>query len=156
MKNKGGTSEFLYSISSWDDLSKDQLYDILQLRQKVFVVEQDCPYLDADGKDQNSYHVCLRANKKVIGYTRLLPLGLSYSTHTSIGRVILDPSQRGTGQGYQLMEFSIKNCKSLWPEHPGNISAQEHLQNFYTKCGFTRIGESYLEDDIPHVAMVMQ
>jgi len=145
-----------YSIAFWQQLTKDELYAILRLRQEVFVVEQVCPYLDADGKDQESHHVMATEGDRLIGYSRLLPIGISYSTYASIGRVILDPSQRGTGRGYELMKFSIKNCQDLWPNTPIKISAQQHLQKFYAQCGFTQVGQSYLEDDIPHIGMVIE
>jgi len=144
-----------YSTATYDQLTKDDLYAILQLRQAIFVVEQACPYLDADGKDQGSYHVMMKSDDTLVGYTRLLPLGLNYTDYASIGRVILDPSQRGTGQGYPLMQYSIDQCRELWADVPIKISAQEHLQGFYGKCGFTKVGEGYLEDNIPHIGMVM-
>lgn len=148
--------EFHYSSTNWQKLSKDDLYAILRLRQEIFIVEQTCPYLDADGKDQLSHHVMMKSGNQLKGYTRLLPIGISYPHYASIGRVILDLSQRGSGLGYHLMEYSIAQCNALWPSTPIKISAQEHLQQFYSKCGFTRVGQSYLEDDIPHVGMVMK
>ncbi len=149
-------AQYHFSTYSWTHLSKDDLYDLLHLRQVIFVVEQNCPYIDADHKDQASHHVLVKdEHGSLVAYTRLLPMGVSYTDHVSIGRVVIAASHRGIGLGYQLMDHSIQECRSLWSELPIKISAQEHLQQFYTQCGFSRIGETYLEDDIPHVAMVM-
>jgi ElaA protein len=140
---------------SWDELSTSQLYDILQLRQEVFIVEQDCPYLDADGKDQSSYHVVFYENGLLIAYTRLVPKGISYENYVSIGRVLNKEIVRGRGIGKELMTYSIQKCKEFFSEDPIKISAQVYLLKFYTELGFVETGERYLEDGIPHCAMVL-
>jgi len=140
---------------SFEELDTYQLYRIMQLRQEVFVVEQDCPYLDADDKDQKSYHVCGIDESNIIqAYTRLVPKGISYPNYISIGRVVNSKSIRGMGYGTILMEKSIEEAKKLWPNIPIKISAQTYLIKFYNSLGFKEIGEEYLEDDLPHIAMI--
>lgn len=144
-----------YQCLPFNELSNNQLYDLLQLRQDVFVVEQNCPYLDADGKDQNSYHVLGYDNHyKLQAYTRLVPKGISYTNYSSIGRVITSSSIRGKNQGKPLMNFSIAKCLDIWPTDSIKISAQTYIVKFYRSLGFEEVGEEYLEDDIPHIAMI--
>ena len=144
-----------YSCYTYDDLSKAQLYDLMQLRQEVFVVEQNCPYLDADGKDLEAHHLLgVDSNNKIQAYTRLLPKGTSYAEYCSIGRVLTSSSIRRTGEGIILMKNSIHFCQLLFPGQALKISAQCYLDSFYQNLGFIPIGEKYLEDDIPHQAMI--
>jgi ElaA protein len=139
----------------FDQLSLDQLYAIMALRQEVFVVEQNCPYLDADGKDMDAHHLMgIDEKGQLLAYTRLLPKGISYEKYVSIGRVVTSPKARGTGLGKQLMEESIKQAGQIFPPADLKISAQCYLIKFYESLGFQSIGESYLEDDIPHIAMI--
>lgn len=148
--------QLTYSVKPFAKLSLTELYRILQLRQQVFVVEQDCPYLDADDKDQASIHVLGTDGKGVLhSYTRLVPLGLSYQSYVSIGRVVTSIASRRQGSGIELMQKSIAACRNTWPGMPIKISAQQYLIDFYQKFGFVPIGEGYLEDDIPHIAMVL-
>jgi len=136
-------------------LSLHQLYDILRLRQEVFVVEQNCAYLDADDKDQFSYHVLgLDQTNDLHAYTRLVPPGISYEGYVSIGRVITSSAFRGKNQGKPLMQFSIDQCQMIWPRRAIKISAQTYITQFYQSLGFEITGEEYLEDDIPHIAMI--
>lgn len=144
-----------YSFKFFDDLSLIELYKILQLRQEVFVLEQNCPYVDADDKDQLSYHLMgTNDNNQLVAYTRLLAKGISYKDYCSIGRVITSMTCRGIGEGNRLMDVSIQKCSELWPNTPIKISAQAHLQKFYGRLGFQSIGETYLEDNIIHIAMI--
>ena len=144
-----------YRCVSFAGLTPTELYAVLQLRQAVFVVEQNCPYLDADDKDQVSYHVLGEATDGTLhAYTRLVPRGVSYPTYPSIGRVLTSARVRGRGEGYRLMRFSIERCEQLFGKAALKISAQQHLQKFYAKLGFVATGEAYLEDGIPHVGMV--
>jgi ElaA protein len=137
-------------------LSLDQLYELLALRQSVFVVEQDCPYLDADGKDQVAHHLLgYNQRQELVAYTRLLPPGVSYDDYASIGRVITRISERGTGLGRALMQASIQEARKLYAGSNIKISAQYHLIEFYGSLGFAVVGESYLEDGIPHIGMVL-
>ena len=139
------------------ELSLDQLYELLKLRQEVFIVEQDCPYLDTDDKDQVSYHILgTDQNDKLQAYTRVVPQGISYDDYVSIGRVITSSALRGKKQGVPLMQYSIDQCLRLWPSQSIKISAQTYIVKFYNSLGFKEVGKEYLEDDIPHIAMIRQ
>ena len=146
-----------FTCLSFDELSPYTLYEILALRQEVFVVEQNCPYQDCDGKDLQSWHLLGRdALGKLICYTRLLPEGLAYPGYTSIGRVVSAPSARGTGSGKVLMEKSIEMCRQLFGNQPIKIGAQSYLLKFYEGFGFRSTSEEYLEDGIPHTKMILR
>lgn len=148
-----------FSCLPFDQLSLHELYDIMALRQEVFVVEQNCPYLDADGKDPYCWHLMGRnaADGKLLCYTRLLPEGLAYRGYTSIGRVVSSPSVRGTGVGKILMQRSIEMCRHIFgPHHPIKIGAQTYLLKFYESFGFHATGVEYLEDGIPHTKMILR
>ncbi len=142
-----------WQIHAWSDLSVETLYAILALRAEVFVVEQNCPYQDVDGKDPKSLHVCGYAeNGELCAYARLVQPGVSYN-EWSIGRVITSPRVRRTGAGEELMRtcmdyFSDRKISAV------RISAQSYLHDFYTKFGFIQVSEEYLEDDIPHMEML--
>lgn len=138
-------------------LSPYQLYEIMALRQEVFVVEQNCPYQDCDGKDLHSWHLMGHdAAGKLVCYTRLLPEGLSYQGYTSIGRVVSSPAARGTGIGKILMRESIQKCRELFGNQAIKIGAQSYLLAFYESFGFVSTGEEYLEDGIPHTKMTLE
>ncbi len=148
--------EIKWSCFSFKELDLWLLYEILALRQEVFVVEQDCPYLDADGKDQEGWHVCGHDKEGVlVAYTRILPRGISYSDYVSIGRVITSSKIRGQKKGRELMKVSIDVTYKLLGKCPIKISAQSHLQPYYQSVGFRTIGDEYDEDGIPHVAMLL-
>jgi ElaA protein len=143
-----------YTLQHFDALSAAELYQICQLRQEVFVVEQNCPYLDCDGKDLAGYHLQgYDASGQLIAYTRLLPVGVAYDNFCSIGRVVVAQSARGQGDGRFLMRESIKHCQQLWPGSPVRIGAQSYLERFYTNLGFVSTGHYYIEDGIPHQTM---
>ncbi len=144
-----------FTCKAYSDLSKNELYAILWLRAKVFIVEQNCPYQDLDGKDQKSYHVIGVKDDMIAAYSRIIPPGVSYENYSSIGRVVCDPSARGNGLGKTLMRFSIDTCKELYPDKPIKISAQTYLQRFYNALGFAEVGDEYLEDNIPHIQMIL-
>ena len=138
------------------DLSLDELYEILFLRQEVFVVEQDCPYIDTDFKDQKGWHVCgYDKDGHLIAYTRILPKGISYDHYASIGRVITSSRMRGKGIGRSLMEKSIQYAYDLLGLQVIKISAQNHLRSYYGSLGFRPTGDIYDEDGIPHIAMIL-
>ena len=144
-----------YKCLPFYKLNLDEVYAIMALRQEVFVVEQNCPYLDADGSDQEAWHLMgFNEEKKLMAYTRLLPQGISYKKYSAIGRVVTSPSARGLGAGKKIMETSIQWMEKLFPNQPIKISAQVYLLKFYNELGFQEIGEEYLEDDIPHIAML--
>jgi ElaA protein len=135
-------------------LTPHELYAILQLRSEVFVIEQQCFYLDADDKDQDSYHIMMWENDLLAGYTRLLPAGVSYDT-PSIGRVVIAPKMRAKGIGRVLMRQSIDILYSLWGKTTITIGAQYYLRDFYSSLGFRRGSDIYLEDGIEHIKMFL-
>ncbi len=142
-----------WRLKDWNELDKEDLYEMLALRIKVFVIEQNCPYQDVDGKDKKSMHLFAKDESGAcMACLRLVKPGVSYE-EWSIGRVVTDPTTRGTGLGKELM----KRAMVFFVEKenpPVRISAQSHLQKFYEDFGFERVSEEYLEDDIPHVEMV--
>jgi len=146
--------ELKYECLKFEDIPSHTLYEILKLRQEVFIVEQDCPYLDADGKDYEAYHVIVTKQNEIVAYTRILKKGISYDEYSAIGRVINKKNVRGKGVGKLLMEYSIQKTFELYPRDSIKISAQTYLHNFYTNLGFQKVGDGYLEDDIPHQAMI--
>ncbi|MEO5942963.1 MAG: GNAT family N-acetyltransferase [Ferruginibacter sp.] len=135
------------------DLSVEELYWILKLRSEVFVVEQNCVYLDTDDKDQAAMHLCGWQNNLLVGYLRILSPGVSY-TEPSIGRVCTNTYFRKTGIGKILMKEGIEYCYKLFPDQNIRISAQVYLLNFYKNLGFKQVSEHYLEDNIPHAEML--
>ncbi len=137
----------------FDTLTPHELYALLQLRNEVFVVEQNCVYLDTDNIDQVSHHLLLYKAKNLIAYARLIPPGISY-TEISIGRVVSSSSYRGTGVGKQLMATSIDTCKKLYGKGDIKIGAQLYLKRFYESFGFTQCSDVYNEDGIEHIKMV--
>ncbi|WP_282134909.1 GNAT family N-acetyltransferase [Seonamhaeicola maritimus] len=138
---------------TFNELSKQELYDLLQLRSEVFVVEQDCVYQDLDGKDQKALHVLGYKNDDLVAYTRIFKPG-DYFNEASIGRVVVAKNQRQFKYGYSIMEASINAIKDFFNESKIKISAQCYLKQFYNNIGFKEVGEEYLEDDIPHVGMI--
>lgn len=142
-----------FTTKSFNELSNVELYQLLQLRAEVFVVEQNCPYLDMDDKDQVSFHVLGYDHNKLVACTRLVPTGISYDLEPSIGRVVTHPSVRGLGYGKLLMEYSITKTKTLFNTSVIVIGAQCYLDAFYKNLGFIPEGEMYLEDNIPHMTM---
>jgi ElaA protein len=143
-----------YECKAFEGLSLQDLYELLALRQEVFIVEQDCPYLDADGKDPDSWHLLGRDEQgRLAAYARILPPGLSYEDYPAIGRVVTAPFCRGKGHGKDLMKAAIAHCISLFGDRAIKISAQTYLLKFYESLGFRSTGEEYLEDGIPHTAM---
>lgn len=140
-------------IKSFEQLTKLELYKLLQLRSEIFVVEQDCVYQDLDGKDEKSLHVLGFKNEKIIAYTRVFKPG-DYFEEASIGRVVVAKNQRKHKYGYDIMKASIETIKTQFNTDIIKISAQCYLNKFYTNLGFKNFGETYLEDGIPHVAMI--
>ena len=143
------------AIKKFKDLSPLELYEILQLRSEVFVVEQDCVYQDIDGNDQKALHIIGTVENKIIAYTRCFRPG-DYFKEASIGRVVVKESQRKFKRGNQIMNSSIKAINNHYKTKIIKISAQCYLNKFYTNLQFKPIGEKYLEDGIPHVAMLRE
>ena len=141
------------TVKKFQELTTSELYEILQLRSEVFVVEQDCVYQDIDGKDQKALHVIGVKEGKIIAYTRLFNSGEYFDT-PSIGRVVVKETERKYGYGHDLIKVSIKAIIDNYNETTITISAQTYLQKFYESHGFKQVGEGYLEDGIPHIRMV--
>lgn len=139
---------------SFDELSNDELYAALHLRQEVFVVEQDCPYLDADNSDQNAFHLLCYEGNKLIAYLRAFKPGVKYDD-SSMGRIVTEINSRGLGLGKEITKEGVKFLKKEYPNHEIVISAQHRLKHFYIDLGFTPRGEVYLEDDIDHIQMYL-
>jgi ElaA protein len=140
-------------LKKFEELTPYQLYAILQLRNEVFVVEQNCVFQDADDKDQNSYHLMGFQNNKLVAYTRLVPAGLIYD-QVSIGRVVTSTSVRKEGTGRALMHQSIEFIYSVFGKQPIKIGAQLYLKKFYESFGFEQVSDVYLEDGIEHIYMI--
>jgi len=140
-------------LKPFDKLTPAELYGILQLRNEVFIVEQNCPYQDMDNKDLHSWHLMGMQNDKLLAYSRLLAPGISYS-ESSIGRVVSSPSARKTGMGKKLMQESINQIRNLFHTDTIRIGAQLYLKNFYESFEFIQLGDVYLEDNIPHIIML--
>ncbi len=143
-----------WKLKKFEALSVKELYMIMQLRAEVFVVEQNCPYQDADGKDLKAFHLMgYNQDGLLMAYCRLLPQDVSY-TEVSIGRVVSSPKVRGTGIGKALLEQSLLEIEKLFGNVPVRIGAQLYLEKFYESFDFVTEGEQYLEDNIPHVIML--
>ena len=143
----------IWTLKPFDDLTPKELYNILQLRNEVFIVEQNCPYQDLDNKDLYAYHLMGMKENKLIAYSRLLAPGISYS-ESSIGRVVSSPAVRKTGIGKKLMTESIIQIQNLFQTDTIRIGAQLYLKKFYESFGFVQQGEVYPEDNIPHIIML--
>ena len=143
-----------WKFNFFNELGVDELYTILQLRNEVFVVEQNCVYQDADNKDAASYHLTGWEGNTLAAYCRILPPGLSYS-EASIGRVVSSPAYRNTGCGRELMNEAILRTLAQFDCNTIRISAQLYLKKFYEQLGFTQVSETYMEDNIPHIEMLL-
>lgn len=144
-----------WQFKPYSELTLNEFHDIIALRLNAFVVEQNCTYLDLDGKDKKAYHLILRDGKgDVIATARILPAGLAYE-EVAIGRVVLENEYRRNGIGKEMMERCVKFCFDEFGNSPIRISAQKHLESFYTQIGFESTGKNYLEDEIPHVEMLL-
>ncbi len=144
--------ELNWTYQHFNELTVHELYAILQLRSEVFAVEQNCVYQDLDNKDQSSFHLCGWDENTLVAYCRILPAGVSYE-HPSIGRVVSSPKYRRGGYGRQLMQRAIAKTIEQFNDPVIKISAQLYLKSFYESLGFRQISDTYLEDDIPHIAM---
>ncbi len=136
-------------LKSFKELDSTELYEILKLRAEVFVIEQDCNYLDPDGQDYSAYHLYDKKEGQIISYARLY----ESKEYCYIGRVLTSISVRREGYGIHLMNEAIKQCKLLYPNKDIVISAQEYLLKFYGDFGFVAEGERYFEDNLPHFKM---
>lgn len=141
-----------FKTKLFSELTTRELYDILQLRSEVFVVEQDCVYQDIDGKDEKALHLFAYKNKVLVAYARLFAPS-DYFEDASIGRVIIKENERKFGYGHQLMEAANAAVESHFNTSKIHLSAQQYLVKFYNAHGYNEVGEGYLEDGIPHIGM---
>ncbi|MGD6801976.1 GNAT family N-acetyltransferase [Rossellomorea aquimaris] len=144
-----------WNIKKFDELTNSELYNLLKERTLVFVVEQNCPYLEVDGKDPLSYHLFKEDDGEIIAYLRILPAGVSYQ-EVSIGRVFVKKEFRGQGLAEELIKKGLEFIQNELNETTVKIQAQDYLRKFYGSFGFQAISETYLEDNIPHVDMLLQ
>lgn len=148
-------SRLNWVLKSFSDLTTTELYTILQLRSEVFVVEQRCIYQDIDNKDQSCHHLMgLDQTGKLIAYARIVPPGISFN-EASIGRVLTSFDVRRKQYGIELLKISIEQTRKLYPNHSIRIGAQTYLIRFYNSFGFIEQGESYDEDGIEHIEMLL-
>lgn len=140
-------------IVTFEVLEIEQLYEVLQLRSQVFVVEQNCIYQDIDGKDQQAIHVLGYEGSELVAYTRLFAPGI-YFREAAIGRVLVKEEHRKKSYGHEILKASLKAIEENFGTHEVKLSAQTYLTKFYESHGFEQTGEGYLEDGIPHIAMI--
>ena len=141
------------TVRTYNELTRDELYDILQLRSEVFVVEQDCVYQDIDGKDKKALHVIGKIDGNVVAYTRCFAPDI-YFKEAAIGRVVVRADERKYGYGHHIMEASLSAITEHYKTNTVKLSAQTYLIDFYRAHDFKSTGEEYLEDGIPHIAMI--
>ncbi|WP_159467156.1 GNAT family N-acetyltransferase [Dyadobacter sp. 3J3] len=141
-----------WDIKSFDALSNHELYELLRLRNEVFIVEQNCIFLDLDGKDKICHHLLGTENGVLMAYTRIVPPGIAYEL-PSIGRVLVSPLGRGKMFGIELMEKSIASLEEIYGKSAIRIGAQLYLKKFYESFRFEQSGEIYEEDGIDHIEM---
>jgi len=146
-------TQLTWICKPFDALTPRELYAAMQLRVEVFVLEQNAPFQDADNKDQPSHHLLGFDGDKLLVYARLVPAGVSYPGHISIGRIITAPEVRGKGLGKVLVQRSIDECNRIFGEQTIKIGAQARLERFYNEFGWVKSSEVYIEDGIDHVEM---
>ncbi|AFS78272.1 acetyltransferase, GNAT family [Gottschalkia acidurici 9a] len=139
----------------FEELSLEELYEILKARYEVFTVGQKCLYQDCDDKDKNSYHLYVEEDDKVVAYLRIVDKGISYD-EVSIGRVMVLESHRGKGLAREMTLKAIEFIKNNLGENRIKISAQEYVKEFYKGLGFKEVSDVYLEVEIPHIEMVYE
>ena len=139
----------------FDELTLEELYEILKLRSEVFVVEQNCIYNDIDGKDKTSFHVIIKENNEITAYLRVLPPGISYE-NASLGRVLVAKDARGMGYAKAIVTEGINCILRNFNTNKITIGAQEYLKDFYSEFGFKPVSEVYDEDGIPHLDMTLE
>jgi ElaA protein len=144
-----------FKIKPFAALSATEVYQTLQLRSEVFVVEQNCVYQDIDGKDEKALHLIGTINDTIVAYARLFAPG-DYFGHASIGRVVVSQEYRAHKFGHTLMKEAIAGIQQHFGTGEITISAQLYLEKFYQSHGFTRHGEAYMEDGIPHIKMMRE
>lgn len=146
-------SELKIRATRFDGLTRDKLYELLRLRSEIFVVEQNCAYQDIDNKDQDGLHIIGEINSEIVAYTRCFPPGY-YFTEAAIGRVLVKKGFRKKGYAHQIINASMKTIEDEFQISEIKLSGQQYLIEFYESHGFHQVGKGYLEDGIPHIAMV--
>lgn len=147
--------ELKWKIKPFGALNVNELYDLLKLRSEIFVVEQNCVYLDLDGKDKKALHLIGEYDNKIVAYVRLFDAGITFD-NASIGRVVVDANYRDRKWGHDLMREAISAIKANFNKEKITIGAQLYLKKFYESHGFVQSSEMYLEDDIPHIEMIRE
>lgn len=145
----------LWLWKHFSELTPLQVYQVIQLRERVFVVEQNCIYLDCDDRDLTAWHLLGYKDDQLVAYLRVFSPGKKYH-EAAFGRVVTSPSARASGIGKELIKVGIEKIKASYPQSAIRISAQAYLQKFYENFGFQRVGKDYLEDGIPHIEMLLQ
>ncbi|MFT4524039.1 MAG: ElaA protein [Bacteroidia bacterium] len=145
--------EVIWNWKRFEELTTSELYEFMVLRQEVFVVEQSCHYLDADGRDVNSFHLMGYQDGKMVAYARIVKPGFSYA-EVAVGRVVTAQSVRGQGIGITLMNKALGHIEEEFGKVPVRLSAQTYLLKYYEKYGFASTGKEYFEDEIPHTEML--
>jgi ElaA protein len=148
-------SSLNWTYKHFTSLTTQELYTILSLRSEVFVVEQNCVYLDTDKKDEDAWHLCGWQDDVLVAYVRILAPGVSYE-EASIGRVLTNPAFRKNGYGVELMNVAIEKTLQQFNVQKIKIGAQLYLLNFYSSLGFKQTSEVYMEDGIPHIEMLFE
>lgn len=147
-------SNIIWKIKTFEEFTVPELYNLLKARSEVFVVEQNCVYLDADGYDQQAIHVWAEDEEgEILAYCRVFDKGIKYE-ETSLGRVITTQKGRGRSLGKQLIQYAVETIENRYHTSEIRISAQDYLLKFYGDFGFEDTGKKYLEDDIPHTEMI--
>ncbi|MFA5522860.1 MAG: GNAT family N-acetyltransferase [Tissierellales bacterium] len=142
-----------WQIKKYSDLTIDELYSILKVRNEVFVVEQNCPYQDCDEKDKQAYHLFLDDNGDIIAYTRILEKSVSYD-EISIGRFLVKEEYRRKGLAKELLVRAMNFIEESLNEKTIRLSGQVYIKDLYKSFGFKEVSDIYLEDDLPHVEML--
>ncbi len=146
-------NEVVWKIKSFDKLTIKELYAILKIRQEVFIVEQTCYYLDADGYDEKAIHIWGEKDEEIVAYCRIFEPKIKYP-ESSLGRVLTNPSYRNLKLGKVLLKIALNTIDTKFDTPNVRISAQDYLLRFYSEFGFISTGVEYLEDDIPHTEML--
>ena len=141
-----------WTIKKFHELANEELYQLLRLRSEIFVVEQQCNFMDMDNKDQKSHHLLGMKEGQLLAYSRIVPPGISYE-YPSIGRIVVSSHGRGMGLGIELMQISISTLENLYGNNSIRIGAQLYLKKFYESFGFEKSSDVYLEDNIEHIEM---
>lgn len=144
-----------YVLKEFDQLSLDELYQIIQLRLEIFVVEQDCVYQDLDSKDKVAYHLFVKDDDEIVAVLRILPENVSYD-EMAIGRIVVKKSHRGQGIAGAMMKMAMDFIVKDLGKNKIRLSGQAYLVDFYTNLGFKRVSDEYLEDGIPHFEFLFE